>query len=274
MTRKWWLKALPFDACCADGDGEKGGEKPGAAAAGGGGGTTEKAYTEAEVNDIVRRRLERDRQTRGRETAVSEEDRQELERLRNEAKDRERQEAERKGEYERIKASWQKEKDEAVALERQHRESAERVVREERVLRSLVESAVRHGAIDPAIVSKLLQDRCRLDKDYRVEVLDEVGKVAYRGAELMTPDQLVEDYLRDKPYLVRAGSTGQGGGSTGGASTTGDGHQMTASAELTKAREEFAAAKAESQQIGSPEAAAKLMAAHRKVKELEAPQRR
>lgn len=204
------------------------GTNAGDAAGGTGGSSPFRVFTtedefKAEINAAeARARNIAEREARKRQ-AVPPEELEELDRLRKADADRQQKDAEAKGEWDRLKQQLLADNEKAIAAERGKVDKAAGELRVERIRRALVSAAAKHGAIDPEEVADLLERRCRLDDNYAVEVLDEAGKHAYgpKGDDL-TPEQLVDGYLGKKPHLVRAGSTGQGGGSRGGASVSGD----------------------------------------------------
>ena len=222
----------------------------------------EKTYTHSELSAI----MAKERKSWERKYAgASQEERDELDRLRTDQKAREQRDAEAKGEWDRLKKSMAEEHQKALTDREQRIEKATGALKVERIRRALVSAAAKANAIDPEEVADLLERRCRLTEDFQVEVLDEAGQRAYRGGNELTPSELVEQYLTKKLHLVKAGTFGQGGGSKGGATVT-EGLRLTP--ELQGAKQALADAE-KLAKSGMPQDLARAQTAFRRVRELE-----
>lgn len=151
----------------------------------------------------------------------------ELDAARTSKAEQERKELERKGEYQKAldaqaKALEDKYKPEAEKLRETISKRDERL-RKEIVTNGLLSAAATGNAISPDEVVALLGSRVRLNDDFVPEVIDDAGNPRFGSdGQPMTPAQLVEEFLRARPYFVKA-SGGKAGGATGGATTKGSG---------------------------------------------------
>lgn len=224
--------------------------------------------TQADLDRIVSDRLARDRATRGG-AGQSEEEKAELSRLRQAEKDRQTAEAERKGEWDRLRKSMEDEHSAAIS---KLSETGERLMNElntERVRGRLVGAAAKSNAIDPEEIADVLERYCDLNDALQPVVKDRDGNIRYIAGREMSPEQLVEEHLGKRSHLVKPGSTGQGGGSRGGASTGADG-PAPVSGELEAARKDLQALDVEARRVGTPEALNAAWQAEKRVKALEA----
>lgn len=80
---------------------------------------------------------------------------------------------------------------------------------------ALISSASKQKALNPDHIGKLLRDQVRLNSDSTVEVLDKDGQVRYNTetAELITIDEVVNDFLNANPYFMSAAPSGSGSNS-------------------------------------------------------------
>jgi hypothetical protein len=216
-------------------------------------------YTDADLDRIIAKKIGEERAKLERRYAGATEEREELERLRQERIDREQKDLESKGEFDRAKKAIEERNAKALKDRDDRNEKTLGELKAERIRRALVSSAARLNAIDPDEVAELLDRRCYLNEEFKAEAKDDDGAV-------LTPEQLVEAYLLKKPHLVKAGSTGEGGGSRGGATTTG---ARVGSAELQQALKALEEADKLAKATGMPHDLARVQEAHRKVKALQ-----
>ena len=87
---------------------------------------------------------------------------------------------------------------------------------------ALLNSAAKHGAVNPEHLASLLRSNIRLGESNQVEVLDADGQVRYNTetAEALTVDAAVQEFLNQNPYFRAAqpAGTGSTGNSTPAAS--------------------------------------------------------
>jgi hypothetical protein len=232
------------------GAGTPGGGDPGAGAG------ADKTFTQADLDKI----LAKERAIWERKHGASgEAERQELERLRQEREEREQREAEQRGEFEKSKKLLEERHAKEVGKREESLKTITQELRTERIRRALVSQAAKAGAVDPDLVADTLERHCTLNEKFQAEATGEDGG-------LLTIEELVTGFLSSKPFLVRPGSTGEGGGSRGGATTTG---ARVGSAELQQALKRLEEADKLAKASGMPHDLARVQEAHRRVKELQ-----
>jgi hypothetical protein len=176
------------------------------------------------INNVVTTRLNEDRERRGRDgggDGMSKAERDELQRLRDEAKARELKDLEAKGNYEAAIQSIKKDSESALTAEREKGNKVLAKLREKTIRAEVIAAASLHNAFNPQQVAKLLDDRIRLTDDFEIQCLDEHGKPAFKNGTPLTVTDLVAQYLDESPNLRKPSNT-TGSGSTGGASTSAD----------------------------------------------------
>jgi hypothetical protein len=216
-------------------------------------------YTDADLDRIIAKKIGEERAKLERRYAGVGEEREELERLRQERVEREQKDLEAKGEFDRAKKAIEERHAKAVKERDERIEKTMGELKADRIRTALVSASARRNAIDPDEVADMLERRSTLNADLKAEALDDDGNV-------ITIDQLVEQFLLKKPHLVKAGSTGEGGGSRGGATTTG---ARVGSAELQAALKKLEEADKLARASGMPHDLARVQEAHRRVKELQ-----
>ena len=173
--------------------------------------TSEKSFSQSEVERIVEQRLARERKKF--EKQIEGVDLNEARRLleEKEAADTERQKE--RGEFEQILKKTAEKKDVEIQNLRSRLHST-------LIDGEVMNAAVRNNAVSPEQVSSLLRSNIRLGEDGNVEVLDANGSPRYNDSgESLTVGELVEEFLTANPHFVRAsaggtGSKGNAGGST------------------------------------------------------------
>jgi len=109
-----------------------------------------------------------------------------------------------KGEFEEILKTktqeWNKEK---TNLEVQ--------LKDIKINKSLLSSASKNRAINPDQVVELLNRDIKLNESGNVEILDKNGLARYNSkGELLTTDELVQEFLTQNPHFVSATPSGSG----------------------------------------------------------------
>ena len=171
-----------------------------------------------EVDELVQRRLARERRKGG--NRADDTDNDEVEKLRQFKADKEREEAEGKKRYDEAleaeRGKWgKKEESYKKAQERLAKE-----LRQERVRGKLISTATKLGAVDPDDVADLLERHVDLDDDYQTVIRDprdpKKTRINSEGDD-MTLDELVQELLEKKPHLAKA-ADGEPAGAKGGKS--------------------------------------------------------
>ena len=161
----------------------------------------EKKFSQVEVDSIVQERLNRDRQKYA-----------DYDDLKKKATDYEKQqeqmtqlEMEKKQEYDKLKDGWNtKENEYKTLLDKTRAE-----VQSERVSNTLNQEILKKNAYPEA--AQLLKSMTKYNEDGSITIR---GKDA-NGIDTDLPvDKGVEQFLKDRPYLVKGSA--QGGGGTGG----------------------------------------------------------
>jgi len=109
-----------------------------------------------------------------------------------------------KGEFEEIlKTRTQEHQKEKSELENQ--------LKDIKINKSLLESASKHKAINASQVVDLLKNDIKLNETGNVEILDKNGIARYnKQGELLTTDELVQEFLTQNPHFVSATPSGSG----------------------------------------------------------------
>ena len=159
-------------------------------------------FSEEDVNNIVKQRLAKERASIYKKLDVDD-----LDTAINAVKQsREAEEKEKikKGEFEQIL----KEKSEEYGKKISGLESE---LKDIKINRALLQSASKNRAINPEQVVSLLQSNMRLNDTGNVEILDKNGITRYNNkGELLTTDELVQEFLTQNPHFVTATASGSG----------------------------------------------------------------
>ena len=164
--------------------------------------SSEVMFTEDEMNEIVKKRLGKERGIWYKKLGV--EDFDTIKQAVKSQKDAEEKQRIQKGEFEEIlKARTQEFNKEKENLESQ--------LRDIKINKSLLSSASRHKAINPDQVVELLKGNIQLNESGNVEILDKNGIARYsKLGELLTTDELVQEFLTQNPHFVSATPSGSG----------------------------------------------------------------
>ena len=159
-------------------------------------------FTEDEMNEIVRKRLAKERGIMYKKLGVDD-----LEVAINAVKtQKQAEEAQniQKGEFEEILKTRTQEFN-------KEKENLENQLRDIKINKSLLSSASRNKAINPDQVVELLKTNIQLNESGNVEILDKNGVTRYNKAgELLTTDELVQEFLTQNPHFVSATPSGSG----------------------------------------------------------------
>ena len=159
-------------------------------------------FTEDEMNEIVRKRLAKERGIMYKKLGVDDLD-VAINAVKTQKQAEEAQKIQ-KGEFEEIlKARTQEFTKEKSELENQ--------LRDIKINKSLLESASKHKAINASQVVDLLKNDIKLNETGNVEILDKNGIARYnKQGELLTTDELVQEFLTQNPHFVSATPSGSG----------------------------------------------------------------
>ena len=162
----------------------------------------EKLYTEAQVGEIIENRIARERSNLNKRLGVNDIDIA-VNAVKTQKELEEKQKIQ-KGEFEEIlKTRTQQFNKEKEDLENQ--------LRDIKINKSLLTSASKHRAINPDQVVDLLKKDMRLNESGNVEILDSNGIARYNKlGELLTTDELVQEFLTQNPHFVSATPSGSG----------------------------------------------------------------
>jgi len=161
-----------------------------------------KLFTEEEVGEIIENRIARERSNLNKRLGVND-----IEIAVNAVKTQKELEEKQKiqkGEFEEIlKTRTQEHQKEKEQLENQ--------LRDIKINKSLLSSASKQRAINPDQVVDLLKKDMRLNESGNVEILDSNGIARYNKlGELLTTDELVQEFLTQNPHFVSATPSGSG----------------------------------------------------------------
>jgi hypothetical protein len=159
-------------------------------------------FTQDEVNNIVERRLAKERGSMYKKLGVDDID-VAINAVKTQKEAEEKQRIQ-KGEFEEIlKTRTQEHQKEKSELENQ--------LRDIKINKSLLESASKHKAINSSQVVDLLKNNIKLNESGNVEILDKNGIARYnKQGELLTTDELVQEFLTQNPHFVSATPSGSG----------------------------------------------------------------
>ena len=162
----------------------------------------EKVFTEAEVGEIIENRIARERSNLNKKLGVNDID-VAVNAVKTQKELEEKQKIQ-KGEFEEIlKTRTQEHQKEKEQLENQ--------LRDIKINKSLLSSASKQRAINPDQVVDLLKKDMRLNESGNVEILDSNGIARYNKlGELLTTDELVQEFLTQNPHFVSATPSGSG----------------------------------------------------------------
>ena len=162
----------------------------------------EKLFTEAEVGEIIENRIARERSNLNKRLGVNDIDIA-VNAVKNQKELEEKQKIQ-KGEFEEIlKTRTQEHQKEKEQLENQ--------LRDIKINKSLLSSASKQRAINPDQVVDLLKKDMRLNESGNVEILDSNGIARYNKlGELLSTDELVQEFLTQNPHFVSATPSGSG----------------------------------------------------------------
>ena len=159
-------------------------------------------FTQDEVNNIVERRLAKERGSMYKKLGVDDID-VAINAVKTQKEAEEKQRIQ-KGEFEEIlKTRTQEHQKEKSELENQ--------LKDIKINKSLLESASKHKAINASQVVDLLKNDIKLNETGNVEILDSNGIARYnKMGELLTTDELVQEFLTQNPHFVSATPSGSG----------------------------------------------------------------
>ena len=163
---------------------------------------TAQTFTQEELNNIVERRLAKERVSMYKKLGVDD-----LEvaisavKSQKEAEEKQRIQ---KGEFEEILKTRTQEFN-------KEKENLENQLRDIKINKSLLSSASKNRAINPDQVVELLKNDIKLNESGNVEILDKNGIARYnKQGELLTTDELVQEFLTQNPHFVSATPSGSG----------------------------------------------------------------
>ena len=162
----------------------------------------EKKYTQDQVAEMVKSRLAQERSQVYKKLGVEDLDIA-INAVKTQKELEEKQKIQ-KGEFEEILKNktqeWHKE-----------RSNLESQLKDIKINKSLVSSASKNKAINPDQVVSLLQPQIKLNESGNVEILDSKGLPRYNNnGELLSTDELVQEFLTQNPHFVSATPSGSG----------------------------------------------------------------
>ena len=159
-------------------------------------------FTEDEMNEIVRKRLAKERGIMYKKLGVDDLD-VAINAVKTQKQAEEAQKIQ-KGEFEEILKTRTQEFN-------KEKENLESQLRDIKINKSLLSSASKNRAINPDQVVELLNKNIKLNESGNVEILDKNGIARYNSnGELLTTDELVQEFLTQNPHFVTATPSGSG----------------------------------------------------------------
>lgn len=97
----------------------------------------------------------------------------------------------------------------------------EQELRDERIDKQLINAASKHKAINPEQIKALLKNNVHLNKEGKVEVVDNSGTPRYnKDGDLLSVDEAVQEFLTQNAHFQAATPSGSGSVSNVGKSNT------------------------------------------------------
>ena len=159
-------------------------------------------FSEEDVNNIVKQRLAKERASIYKKLDVEDLETA-IQAVQNQKQAEEKTKIQ-KGEFEQIL----KEKSEEF---NKKYTSLEKELKDIKINKSLLSSASKNRAINPDQVVELLKNNITLNETGNVEILDKNGIARYNSkGELLTTDELVNEFLTQNPHFVTATPSGSG----------------------------------------------------------------
>ena len=159
-------------------------------------------FSEEDVNNIVKQRLAKERASIYKKLDVEDLETA-IQAVQNQKQAEEKTKIQ-KGEFEQIL----KEKSEEF---NKKYTSLENELKDIKINKSLLSSASKNRAINPDQVVELLKNNIKLNETGNVEILDKNGIARYNSkGELLTTDELVNEFLTQNPHFVTATPSGSG----------------------------------------------------------------
>jgi hypothetical protein len=159
-------------------------------------------FSEEDVNNIVKQRLAKERASIYKKLDVEDLETA-IQAVQNQKQAEEKTKIQ-KGEFEQIL----KEKSEEF---NKKYTSLEKELKDIKINKSLLSSASKNRAINPDQVVELLKNNIKLNETGNVEILDKNGIARYNSkGELLTTDELVNEFLTQNPHFVTATPSGSG----------------------------------------------------------------
>tara|TARA_R100001443_G_scaffold73667_1_gene81560 strand:- start:5133 stop:5849 length:717 start_codon:yes stop_codon:yes gene_type:complete len=159
-------------------------------------------FSEDDVNNIVKQRLAKERASIYKKLDV-----EDLDTAINAVKStREIEEKQKiqKGEFEQILKEKSEEYGKKIG-------SLESELKDIKINKALLSSASKNRAINPDQVVELLKNNLKLNDTGGVEIIDKNGIARYNSkGELLTTDELVNEFLTQNPHFVTATPSGSG----------------------------------------------------------------
>ena len=163
---------------------------------------TAQTFTEDEMNEIVKRRIAKERGIWYKKLGVDDFD-VAVKAVKTQ-KEAEEQQRIQKGEFEEILKTRTQEFN-------KEKENLESQLRDIKINKSLLSSASKNKAVNPDQVVELLKSNIQLNESGNVEILDKNGLARYNKlGELLTTDELVQEFLTQNPHFVSATPSGSG----------------------------------------------------------------
>jgi len=157
---------------------------------------TVKTYTQQEVDNMIA----------GMKGALSKKllkpyeelgDIDELRQVKEQAEAAQREQAVKRGEFEKVLTELAEKKDAEIR-------KRDQLIQEYRIDTPLVDAAARSRSVNPDQVRSLLRNQVRLNGDGEVEVVDATGQVRYTDSgSAMKVSELVEEFLEKNPHFVQ-----------------------------------------------------------------------
>lgn len=156
----------------------------------------EKTFTQAEVNDIVAKRIH---QVKGKFEGIDPDEYRTLKSLKEQLED---EQLIKKQDFDGVLKRHKEKADSEIT---KLRSELERI----KIDGALISASSKAKAVSPDHVAQLLRNQLKLDESGNVQVLDATGRPRYTdNMEPWSVDQLVDDFLASNQYFRQAGPAG------------------------------------------------------------------
>jgi len=159
---------------------------------------SEQTFTQAQLDNIIKSRLEAEKTKHQRQLDDQKKKDDEL------LKEKQLQDAKTKAEIEKLMKERIAEKDQELI-------NMKNMIKKEKIDNSVMSVASKMSAINPQQIVELMKNNIKLSDDNRIEVLDKHQNIRYNDkGELLTIEESVKEFLDANPHFSQGSKSGVG----------------------------------------------------------------